>query len=76
MISPFVIRILDLCFNQIRKIEGLESLTKLKKLYFVQNKISVIENVGHLTELRMLEFGSNRIRVSEFSLLTQQTHIY
>ena len=56
-------RVLDLCFNRIRKVEGLENLTNLKKLYLVQNKLTAIENIGHLTELRMLELGSNRIRV-------------
>ena len=56
-------RVLDLCFNRIRKVEGLENLTNLKKLYLVQNKLHIIENLGHLTDLRMLELGSNRIRV-------------
>lgn len=63
----FVHRILDLSFNRISKIEGLEGLTRLVKLFLVNNKISVIENLGHLTRLEMLELGDNRIRVSDYS---------
>ena len=54
---------LDLSFNLLRKIEGLESQTPLKKLFLLHNKISSITNLEHLTGLEMLELGSNRIRV-------------
>ena len=47
-----------------KKIEGLDNLTKLKKLFLVNNKIGKIENINHLVELEMLELGANRIRVS------------
>ena len=51
-------------FNRIKKIENLETLTKIQKTYLCQNRISKIENLNHLTEITMLELGSNRIRVS------------
>lgn len=50
-------------FNVLRKVEGLEQLTRLKKLFLLHNKISSIANLEHLTGLEMLELGSNRIRV-------------
>lgn len=58
-------RQLDVSFNLLRKIEGLERLTKLKKLFLLHNKITNISNLEHLTGLQMLELGSNRIRVSD-----------
>ena len=45
-----------------RKIEGLESLQNLRRLYLVSNKISCIENLHLLTNLEMLELGDNKIR--------------
>lgn len=56
-------RILDISFNLLRNIEGIDKLTRLKKLFLVNNKISKIENVNNLHQLQLLELGSNRIRV-------------
>jgi protein phosphatase 1 regulatory subunit 7 len=54
---------LDLSYNQIRKIQGLESLgSTLKELYLVENKIKVIEGLDTLVNLELLELGGNRIR--------------
>lgn len=54
---------LDLSYNQIRKICGLESLgSTLKELYLVENKIKVIEGLDTLVNLELLELGGNRIR--------------
>ncbi|KPI83036.1 protein phosphatase type 1 regulator-like protein [Leptomonas seymouri] len=54
---------LDLSYNQIRKISGLESLgPTLKELYLVENKIKVIEGLDTLVNLELLELGGNRIR--------------
>jgi len=61
----FFYRLLDLSFNRIRKIENLNHLHKLKKLFLVNNKITEIREISQLTELTMLELGANRIRVSE-----------
>lgn len=55
---------LDISFNRLSKIENLQTLLNLEKLFLVSNKITVIENVSHLTNLTMLELGDNRIRVS------------
>lgn len=38
-------------------------MTRLKKLFLVNNKINKIENISSLHQLQMLELGSNRIRV-------------
>lgn len=54
---------LDVSFNRLHKIQNLEELTKLRKLFLCANKISTIENVGHLSNLTMLELGDNKIRV-------------
>ena len=64
MFVVIIFRTLDLSFNRIKSITGLDTLVNLDKLYFVQNKISVIENLTHQTEVTMLELGANRIRVS------------
>lgn len=59
-------RRLDLSFNKIKIIEGIDNLTKLKDLYFVSNKISKIQGVEKLVNLTNLELGANRIRVISF----------
>lgn len=56
--------LLDLSFNKIKHIKRINHLTKLKDLFFVQNKISTIEGLEGLTNLRQVELGANRIRVS------------
>lgn len=56
-------RVLDISFNRIRKIENLDGMTKLKKLFLCANKISRVENVNHLKSLELLELGDNKIRV-------------
>lgn len=56
-------RTLDISFNRISRIENLEGLINLKKLYLVNNKIQKIENLQNLANLEMLELGSNKIRV-------------
>jgi len=60
----YFFRSLDLSFNLIKVIENLGCLTKLKKLYLVQNKVSKIEGLQNLSQLEMLELGANKIRVS------------
>ena len=55
--------ILDLSFNHIPQIGGLETLVNLEKIFLIQNKFTKIENLSTLTNLTMLELGSNRIRV-------------
>lgn len=66
---------LDLSFNRIRKIQGLESLVKLRKLFLVSNKIEKIENISHLKELEMLELGDNKIRVCNYCFLVRASLI-
>lgn len=65
-------RQLDMSFNILRKIEGLERLTRVKKLFLLHNKISNIGNLENCTVLEMLELGSNRIRVWQQGSLGQQ----
>jgi len=73
-------RLLDLSFNRIKKIENLNHLHKLRKLFLVNNKISEIEDISQLTQLSMLELGANRIRVSAASccvtLCVRDLHAY
>jgi protein phosphatase 1 regulatory subunit 7 len=57
------LRVLDLSYNQIKHIHGLEALGgTLEELYLVENKIKAIENISHLKKLRLLELGGNQIR--------------
>lgn len=67
--SVFVSRILDLSFNRITHIAGLENLSKLEKLFLCDNKIQKIDNINHLQNLQYLELGSNKIRVSRKIIL-------
>ncbi len=60
-------------FNKIKKLEGLDTLTKVQKLFVINNRISKIENIGHLRQLTMLELGSNGIRVSRFTFRPRGT---
>ncbi|KAG5487124.1 hypothetical protein LSCM1_07797 [Leishmania martiniquensis] len=54
---------LDLSYNQLRRIVGLDSLgSTLKELYLVENKIKVIEGLDNFVHLELLELGGNRIR--------------
>lgn len=54
---------LDLSYNQIKKISGLDPLGgTLKELYLVENKISEIQGLDKLVNLELLELGGNRIR--------------
>lgn len=66
-------RSLDLSFNRIKKVECLDTLVNLKKLFFIHNKVSVLNNINHLVNLEMLEFGSNRIRVGTSTCNTRNT---
>ena len=49
----------DLSFNNIEKIEGLETLTKLEDLTFYNNRISCIENMDTLNNLTFFAIGNN-----------------
>lgn len=51
--------LIGLSFNSIEKIEGLESLQKLKVLDLTNNQISVIENLDALENLSSLYIGNN-----------------
>lgn len=64
MIERYFFRILDLSFNRIKELEGLDNLKNLKKLFLSSNKIQKIQNVNHLQNLNLLELGDNKIRVS------------
>uniref|UniRef100_A0A182SQH0 Dynein axonemal assembly factor 1 homolog n=1 Tax=Anopheles maculatus TaxID=74869 RepID=A0A182SQH0_9DIPT len=51
----------DLNHGRIGKIENLEPLTKLERLYLRWNLIKKIENLDHLTSLIELELYDNQI---------------
>lgn len=50
---------LDLSFNKICKIEGLDTLTKLMDLSLFNNQISTIENLDNLVHLNVLSLGKD-----------------
>lgn len=51
--------LLDLSFNNIRMIEGLDCLLKLEVLNLSNNKISVIENMDMLEKLTHFNLANN-----------------
>lgn len=60
---------LDLSYNQIKKISGLDALGgTLKELYLIENKIKEISGLDALVNLELLELGGNRIRSVGHSL--------
>jgi len=52
---------LDLSFNMIEKIEGIEKLTKLSDLSLFSNNIVTISGLETLKNLNVLSLGSNKI---------------
>ncbi|XP_014663214.1 PREDICTED: leucine-rich repeat-containing protein 48-like isoform X2 [Priapulus caudatus] len=50
---------LDLSFNNIEKIEGLDTLVKLEDLSLFNNRISLLENMETLTNLHIVSLGNN-----------------
>ena len=57
------LRKLDLSYNQIRVIRGLDDLSgTLEELYLVENQIKKVEGLEKLTRLKCLELGGNQIR--------------
>lgn len=66
--NEYSFRTLDISFNRVRKIENLEGLINLKKIFLCANKISRIENLNHLKNLEHLELGDNQIRVGKAPL--------
>lgn len=56
---------LYLVHNKIEKIEGIETMTKLKFLELGDNKIKEIENISTLTNLEQLYIGKNKIKKIE-----------
>ncbi len=63
-LGPTLVR-LDLGYNKIRQIEGLEHLVNLRDLVLTSNRIKKMEGLGTLTRLEKLELGANRLRVVE-----------
>lgn len=59
--NAFADSVLDLSFNRIKKIEGLDSLTKLELLNLTDNKISAIENMDSLQKLTNFGIANNLI---------------
>ena len=52
---------LDLSFNNIEVIEGLERLTQLEDLTLYNNRISQLENMDALEKLHVLSIGNNKL---------------
>jgi len=59
------LKILDISYNLLRKIEGLTNIRKLEKLFLCANKIKMIENLENQTSLKSIELGCNRISMIE-----------
>jgi len=67
--------LLDLSFNNIEVIEGLEKLTKLEDLTLFNNRIQLLENMDSFPNLHVFSIGNNNLSSLEnvsptFSLVT------
>ncbi|VDQ14436.1 unnamed protein product [Trichobilharzia regenti] len=65
-INSFIMRktcfcILDLSFNNIEKIEGLQNLVNLEDLTLYNNRITSLENMESLKKLQVFSVGNNNI---------------
>ena len=52
---------LDLSFNNITQIEGLDALTELTDLSLYNNRITLIENMDSLKKLNVFSIGNNQV---------------
>jgi hypothetical protein len=59
---------LDLSFNQIEVIEGLDKLTKLTDLALYSNNIKTLSGLDHLANLNVLSVGRNQIEEHETAI--------
>lgn len=59
------LRVLNLSFQEIYKIQNLDGLNKLEELRLDNNKIKKIENIGHLVHLKWLDLSFNVIEKIE-----------
>lgn len=55
----------DLSFNNIESIEGLDRLTKIQDLTLYNNRIQKLENMDALTELHVFSIGNNDLNELE-----------
>lgn len=60
---------LDLSFNLISKIEGLDTLTKLTDLSLYSNRITELSGLEKLEQLNVLSFGKNQVKNHQEALL-------
>lgn len=56
---------LDLSFNNIECIEGLDQLSKLRDLTLYNNRITKLENMDSLTQLHVFSAGNNKLEQLE-----------
>lgn len=56
------LRWLDLSFNKLTAIEGLDTLTKLTDLTLLSNRIEKLEKLDSLVHLNVLSMGNNLIK--------------
>lgn len=66
---------LDLSFNNIEVIEGLDQLTKLEDLTLYSNRISKIENMDNLENLQVFSIGNNVLKDLEHVREVQQPNL-
>ena len=61
MLSQTNLTWLDLSFNQITRIEGLDALVELTDLSLLDNQISELEGLDSLRKLQCLSLGARRL---------------
>ena len=57
--------VLDLSFNNIEAIQGLDKLMKLEDLTLYNNRISNVENMETLANLHIFSIGNNNLKELE-----------
>lgn len=67
--------VVELTASRLRKLEGLEGLTKVEMLNMRQNLINKIENIDHLTTLKHIDLYDNHIdHIEGLDTLVQLKH--
>jgi len=77
-LRPMVnLKLLDLGGNNLRLLQGLDTLVNLEEAWLGKNKITKIEGLGALTKLKRLSLQSNRLRKIEgLETLTALEELY
>eukprot|EP00559_Dactyliosolen_fragilissimus_P004222 CAMPEP_0184865760 /NCGR_PEP_ID=MMETSP0580-20130426/18958_1 /TAXON_ID=1118495 /ORGANISM="Dactyliosolen fragilissimus" /LENGTH=342 /DNA_ID=CAMNT_0027365071 /DNA_START=303 /DNA_END=1331 /DNA_ORIENTATION=- len=69
------LKVLDMSYNVLRKMEPVKLCPNLLELYLANNKLKEIKGIENLNKLRKLDLGANRIREMDSTQLSGLTSL-